>query len=310
VAPLFHAYGLGNSLAFPLAVGATTILEPTRPPAPSLVARVVRAEQPTLFFSVPTSFGALLAADLPPETFRSVRRAASAGEALPSEFFTRFLDRFGVQILDGIGSTEMAHIFLSNRAGAARPGTSGTPVGGYEVELRDDEGNVLAPGSSGHLFVRGTTAATGYYCQAEATRKTFLGDWIHTGDMYASSADGFYSYLGRSDDMLKVGGEWVSPAEVEAVILQYAGVIEVAVVGEATPDGLTHPVACLVAAAGIEIDVAAVTDHCKTRLAGFKRPRRIVVMPDLPKTATGKIQRVVLRERLNVNNVHRRQAVQ
>ncbi|MBI2766964.1 MAG: benzoate-CoA ligase family protein [Chloroflexi bacterium] len=297
VAPMFHAYGLGNSMVFPFSVGATAILEPTRPPTPALVASVVTAEEPTLFFSVPTAYGALLAAELPAGTFRSVRQAVSAGESLPGEFFTRFHERFGVEILDGIGSTELTHIFISNRNGAARPGTSGTPVGGYRVQLQDDGGHVLPPGSTGHLFVSGDTAATGYWCRADASRQTFRGEWLRTGDMYASSDDGFYSYLGRSDDMLKVGGEWVSPAEVEGVLLEDPAVVEVAVIGEATAEGLMQPVAYVVAAEGQAIDEASLVAHCKARLAGYKRPRRIVVLPELPKTATGKIQRAQLRER-------------
>jgi benzoate-CoA ligase family protein len=295
-APMFHAYGLGNSLSFPLSVGATAILEPNRPPTPALVAGVVTAEQPSLFFSVPTSYGALLAADLPADTFRSVRQAISAGEALPAEFFTRFRDRFGVEILDGIGSTELTHIFISNRPGSARAGTSGTPVAGYQVRLEDDEGNALPPGSTGHLYVSGDSAATGYWCQAGATRRAFRGEWVRTGDMYACSDDGVYSYLGRSDDMMKVGGEWVSPAEVEAVLLEYPAIVEAAVVGERSDEALTRPVAYVVLAAGQELDEEAVVRHCRDRLAGYKRPRRIVAVAELPKTATGKIQRAELRQ--------------
>ncbi|MFN0145758.1 MAG: benzoate-CoA ligase family protein [Dehalococcoidia bacterium] len=298
VAPLFHAYGLGNSLVFPLSVGATSILEPARPPIPARVAEVVREERPTLFFAVPTFYGALLAAGLPAETFSGVRQAVSAGEALPAELFTRFGERFGVEILDGIGSTEMGHIFISNRRGLARGGTSGTPVGGYQVELRDDAGTALPYGATGHLYVSGATAATGYWCRADATRRTFGGQWVHTGDMYATSLDGFYSYLGRSDDMLKVAGEWVSPAEVEAVLLERPEIVEAAVVGETTADGLTQPVAFVVAALGCTVDEAAIGSHCRERLAGFKRPRRLIVVDDLPKTATGKIQRAEMRKRL------------
>jgi benzoate-CoA ligase len=295
VAPLFHAYGLGNALSFPFSVGATAVLEPSRPPAPALVSSVVQAERPTLFFSVPTSYGALLAADLPPDTFRSVRLAVSAGEALPAEFYTRFKSRFGVEILDGIGSTEMTHIFISNRAGQARPGSSGTPVGGYEVRLEDDDGHALPPGSTGHLVVGGASAATGYWCQADSSRRTFRGGWVRTGDMYTSTEDGFYSYLGRSDDMMKVGGEWVSPAEVEAALLEYPGIVEAAVIGEPTEDGLTRPIAYVVLAAGHALDDEAIAGHCRARLAGYKRPRRVIPVPELPKTATGKIQRAELR---------------
>jgi benzoate-CoA ligase family protein len=296
VAPMFHAYGLGNSLSFPLSVGATAILEPTRPPAPALVESVVTSERPTLFFSVPTSYGALLASDLSADTFRSVRQAVSAGEALPEEFCTRFHERFGVEILDGIGTTELGHIVISNRRGKARPGTSGTVVGGYEVQLLDDEGNVLPLGSVGHLYVRGESAANGYWCQAETTRRTFRGEWVRTGDMYATSQDGFLSYLGRSDDMIKVGGEWVSPAEVEAALLEHTSIVEAAVIGETTPEGLLQPVAYVVAAPGQSVDAELLIAHCRARLAGYKRPRRIVSVPDLPKTATGKIQRVELRK--------------
>jgi benzoate-CoA ligase family protein len=298
-APLFHAYGLGNSLVFPLSVGATTILEPTRPPAPPLIAAVLNAERPTHFFSVPTSYGALLAAELPRETFLPVRRAVSAGEPLPAEFFTRFRERFGVEILDGIGSTELTHIFISNRAGSARPGSSGVPVGGYTVELRDDVGAPLPLGSSGHLFVRGETAATGYWCKAEVSRATFRGQWVSTGDMYASTEDGFFSYLGRHDDMMKVGGEWVSPAEVEEVLLRYPGVLEAAVVAETTTEGLTHPIAYVVPAPGVTLNEAAVIVYCREYLAGYKRPRRLIIASELPKTATGKIQRAEIRRTIS-----------
>ena len=193
VAPLFHAYGLGNALGFPLSVGATAILEAARPPKPDRVAEVVQAEQPTLFFSVPTFYAALLDADLPEDTFRSVRHGVSAGEALPAELFTRFRERFGVEILDGIGSTEMTHIYVSNRPGRCRPGSSGTVVGGYRVRLTDDGGNEVGPGTPGQLWVSGDSAATGYWCRTEATRASFQGEWFRSGDMYIESEDGFYT---------------------------------------------------------------------------------------------------------------------
>lgn len=299
VGPIFHAYGLGNSMTFPFSVGATSILEPARPPIPSLVASVVAAERPTLFFSVPTSYGSLLAAELPPDTFAGVRLGVSAGEALPAEFFTRFRDRFGVEVLDGIGTTELTHIFVSSRAGRARPGSTGTAVDGYEVRLEGDDGAPLPLGSTGRLCIRGSTAATGYWCRDEPTRHTFRGEWVVTGDMYTSTEDGYYSYLGRSDDMMKVGGEWVSPAEVEATLLEHGSIVEAAIIGEPTAEGLTVPVAYVVLAAGESLDEAAIVAHCRERLAGFKRPRRIVAMPELPKTATGKIQRAELRRNLN-----------
>jgi benzoate-CoA ligase family protein len=293
---MFHAYGLGNSLTFPLSVGATAVLEPTRPPTPALVAGLTRSEQPTLLFCVPTFYAALLAADLPPDSFASVRLAVSAGESLPAELYTRFRDRFGVEILDGIGSTELAHIYVSNRAGRVRPGTSGTPVGGYRVRLEDDDGLEVGADEPGQLSVAGDSMATGYWCRTHATRERFCGEWFRSGDMYTRSSDGFYSYLGRADDMLKVSGEWVSPAEVEGVLIEHPEVLEAAVVGVSDADGLTKPVAFVVPLAGAEIDADEILEFCRPRLAGFKRPRRAVVVDELPKTVTGKIQRAKVRE--------------
>jgi benzoate-CoA ligase family protein len=296
IAPMFHAYGLGNSLTFPLSVGATAVLEPTRPPTPALVAELTRSEQPTLLFCVPTFYAALLAADLPPDSFASVRLAVSAGEPLPAELYTRFRDRFGVEILDGIGSTELTHIYVSNRPGQVRPGTSGTPVGGYRVRLEDDDGLEVGPGEPGQLLVAGDSMATGYWCRTDATRERFCGEWFRSGDVYTRSADGFYSYLGRADDMLKVSGEWVSPAEVEAVLIEHPGVLEAAVVGVSDADGLIKPVAFVVPVADAEIEADEILEFCRPRLAGFKRPRRAVVVDALPKTVTGKIQRAKVRE--------------
>jgi benzoate-CoA ligase family protein len=297
VAPLFHAYGLGNALGFPLSVGAAAILDTTFPAKPDRVAEVVRAERATLFFSVPTFYAALLAADIPEDSFTSVRQAVSAGEALPAELFERFRDRFGVEILDGIGSTEMTHIYVSNRPGRCRPGSSGTVVGGYRVRLTDEDGIRVPPGTPGLLWVAGDSAATGYWCRTAATRESFHGEWFRSGDMYVESGDGFYSYLGRADDMFKVGGEWVAPAEVEAVLVEHADVLEAVVVGAFRTDGLMEVVACVVPGAARQIDPDALVEHCRGRLAGFKRPRRVLVLEELPKTATGKIQRAVLRER-------------
>jgi benzoate-CoA ligase len=295
IAPLFHAFGLGNGLTFPLATGATAILESTRPPTPQLVADIVRVEQPTVFFAVPTFYAALLAADLAEDAFASLRLAVSAGEPLPAELYSRFRDRFGVEILDGIGSTELTHIYISNRPGRVVPGTSGTVVGGYRIRVEDDEGNEAAIDTPGHLSVAGASLATGYWCRTAATRERFHGEWFRTGDMYSRSADGYYTYLGRADDMLKVAGEWVSPAEVEAVLVEHPDVLEVAVVGESV-DGLTWPVAYVVAKPGRTIEEAEVVEFCRGRLAGFKRPRRVLVIDDLPKTVTGKIQRARVRE--------------
>jgi benzoate-CoA ligase family protein len=299
VAPLFHAYGLGNSLGFPLSAGATVILEPVRPPKTATVAELVRDERPTLFFSVPTFYAALLAAELTDDAFEPVRLAVSAGEPLPAGLFVRFRARFGVEILDGIGSTEMTHIYVSNRARACRPGSSGTPVGGYRVRITDEDGAEVGPGTAGQLWVSGDSAATGYWCRTEATRQSFHGEWFRSGDMYVRSVDGFYTYLGRADDMFKVSGEWVAPAEVEAVLVEQPDVLEAAVFGAPRPDGLTEPVALVVPAGGQTVDPDALIGHCRERLAGFKRPRRIVVVDELPKTATGKIVRSRLLELLS-----------
>lgn len=295
VGPLFHAYGLGNSLAFPLSVGATSILEPTRPPTPALVAQILRAEQPTLFFSVPTFYAALLAAELPVDTFSSVRLAVSAAEPLAPELYTRFLERFGVEILDGVGSTEMTHIYVSNRAGQVRAGTSGQPVHGYRVRLEDEDGNEVPADTPGQLAVTGASLATGYWCRSEETRERFCGRWFRSADMYVRSSDGYYSYLGRADDMFKVGGEWVSPTEVEGVLVEHPAVQEAAVVSESI-DGLIKPVAYVIPTAGSVVDLDELRAFCRERLAGFKRPRRLIVVDELPKTVTGKIQRAKLRE--------------
>ncbi len=295
VGPMFHAYGLGNSISFPFSVGATTILVPTRPPTPNLVTDTVAAEQPTLFFCIPTFYAALNNAGLPPDAFASVRLAASAAEPLPAETFERFKERFGVTILDGIGSTEMLHIYLSNSESSLKPGTSGVPVPGYEVKLIDDNGNLQVPGEPGQLCVAGASAATGYWCRSEQSRATFQGPWMHTGDLYEQSDDGFYTYMGRVDDMLRVGGEWVSPAEVEGVLIQYETVLEAAVVGERDSEGIMRPVAFVIPVDGHTVGADELDGFCRQHLAGYKRPKRYEIVADLPKTATGKIQRYKLR---------------
>jgi benzoate-CoA ligase len=295
VGPMFHAYGLGNSLTFPLLAGACAIVEPTRPPTPSLVRELVSRFQPTLFFCIPTLYAALLASDLPDDTFASVRQGVSAAEPLPADTHQRFLDRFAVEILDGIGSTEMTHIFVSNRAGESRPGTSGRPVAGYEVELLDERDSPVSPGVPGHLYVSGESMATGYWCASGPSRRAFQGPRMRTGDMYERSADGYYTYLGRSDDMLRVGGEWVSPAEVEAVLISHPAVLEAAVVGGRDEMGTLRPMAYVVASPGSVVDTGELEVRCKAELAGYKRPNRFEVVESLPKTATGKVQRYKLR---------------
>ncbi|MGE5293102.1 MAG: benzoate-CoA ligase family protein, partial [Micromonosporaceae bacterium] len=296
VAKLFFAYGLGNSAFFPLAAGATAVLDPARP-APGLVAERLASYQPTLFFAVPSFYAALLAADLPRDALGSVRLAVSAGETLPAGIFHRFRDRFGVEILDGIGSTEALHIFLSNRPGSVRPGSSGTPVTGYEVDIRDETGQPVADGTPGDLYLKAPSAALGYWCRTDVTRKVFQGEWMRTGDVYVRSADGFYSCLGRSSDMIKAGGIWVSPAEVEARLLEYPGVAQAAVVGIASAEGLETPVACVVRAAGAPaVEAGELVAFCREGLAAFKRPREILFVDSLPTTATGKLRRFAVRD--------------
>lgn len=295
VGPMFHAYGLGNSLTFPFSVGASAVLEPTRPPTPQLVAGIVTSHRPTLFFCIPTFYAALVASDLDPATFSSVRFGVSAAEALPAETFERFRDRFGVTILDGVGSTELLHIYLSNLPDRFAPGRSGVAVPGYDVRLVDETGAEQQDGQPGQLLVRGPSMATGYWCRTETTRDTFVGEWMKTGDLYECDADGFHTYLGRVDDMLRVGGEWVSPAEVEGVLIEHPAVLEAAVVGERGEDGVLRPIAYVVAAASADPRPDDLTTFCRERLAGYKRPRRYEIVDDLPKTATGKIQRFKLR---------------
>jgi benzoate-CoA ligase family protein len=295
VAKLFFAYGLGNSALFPLSVGATTVLEPARP-TPDLVADVLRKHQPTLFFGVPTFYAGLLAADLPADTFASVRLCASAGEPLPAELYKRFTARFGVDIIDGIGSTEALHIFLSNVPGEVRAGTTGRPVPGYDLRLVDDEDRPVPVGTPGHLQLRGGSLTTGYWCRTETTRAAFQGEWMRTGDTYVVDDDGYYSCLGRSNDMIKAGGIWVSPGEVEACLLAQAGVAMAAVVAVPDADGLDKPVACVVAAKDVVLDPETLIAACRASLASFKRPRHVLVVDELPLTATGKIRRFQVRE--------------
>ncbi|MEU9347732.1 benzoate-CoA ligase family protein [Streptomyces sp. NPDC048278] len=296
VAKLFFAYGLGNSLFFPLAAGGTALLEPARP-SPALFAKRAAADRATVLFGTPSFYGPLLAsADVPDDAFTTVRLGVAAGEALPAPMYHGMLRRFGVEVLDGIGSTEMLHIFVSNRPGRVHPGSSGEPVPGYTVELRDAQGEVVAgTGTPGELYVRGESAAVGYWCRAETTRQVFLGDRVRTGDTYVRNADGTYTCLGRTGDLLKAGGIWVSPAEVEERLLAHPDVAEAAVVGAPDADGLDKPVACVVPVPGRDIDPDALVAWCREGLAAFKRPRVVLQLPELPRTPTGKIRRNVLR---------------
>ncbi|GLZ05173.1 benzoate--CoA ligase [Actinomadura sp. NBRC 104412] len=297
VAKLFFAYGIGNSMFFPLSVGATALLEPSRP-SPDLFARRATADQATLLFGTPSFWGPLLASDVPDDAFATVRQGVSAGEALPPRMYHGMLDRFGVEVLDGIGSTEMLHIFISNRPGKVHPGSSGTPVPGYDIELRDPDGGGLIEGvgEPGELYVRGESAAVGYWCRAETSRKVFLGDWCRTGDTYVRNDDGTYTCMGRTNDLLKAGGIWVSPTEVEERLLAHPDVAEVAVVGVPDADDLDKPVACVVPKPGGKVEPDELIAWCREGLASFKRPRAVVALEELPKTATGKIRRNVLRD--------------
>lgn len=297
-AKLFFAYGLGNSLSFPLSVGATTILLSERP-TPQAVCRILKEYRPTIFYGVPTLYSALLASgELPKREESNLRRCTSAGEALPAEVGRRWFDHFGVDILDGLGSTEMLHIFLSNRPGANRYGTSGQPVPGYEIRLLDDDGKPVSQGELGELHVNGPTSAAYYWNNREKSRNTFIGPWTKSGDKYSQSTDGYFTYGGRGDDMLKVSGIWVSPFEVESALASHAAVLEAAVVGQADKNGLIKPKAFVVLKPNTPPSAelaAALQQHVKGHLAPYKYPRWIEFVAELPKTATGKIQRFKLR---------------
>jgi acyl-coenzyme A synthetase/AMP-(fatty) acid ligase len=337
VAKLFFAYGLGNALYFPFSVGATTILWPG-PPTPEHVYAVIETHRPTLFYSVPTGYGMMLAherrrpapstrlrasreksrdeglhddnhgegqdshsADLQVRDFdlSSVRLAVSAGEALPAALYNRFKQRFGVDIIDGIGSTEALHMFISNRSGAIRPGSSGLLVNGYEARILDDDGVPVRANDIGNLWIKGDSICAGYWNQHEKTKNTIEGHWIRTGDKYTQDEDGFFWYAGRSDDMLKVGGLWVSPVEVENALMAHPAVLECGVVGQEDRDTLVKPMAFVVVRSGAAPTPELATElqqFVRERLAEYKRPRWVEFLPELPKTATGKIQRFRLRE--------------
>jgi benzoate-CoA ligase len=299
-AKLFFAYGLGNSLTFPLVTGATAILMAERP-TPEAVFRRLVLHRPTVFCAVPTLFAAMLASPaLPRRDQVAMRIATSAGEALPADVGRRFTEHFGVEILDGLGSTEMLHVYLSNRPGDVRYGTTGTPVPGYELRIVGEDGLPVAPGEVGELQISGPTAAMGYWNNREKSRDTFQGRWTRSGDKYSVDAEGRYVYAGRSDDMLKVSGIYVSPIEVESALITHPAVLEAAVIGRADGAGLVKPHAFVVLKPGGAPSPAlaeALQQHVKTRLAPYKYPRSIEFIDELPKTATGKIQRFRLRAR-------------
>lgn len=295
-AKLFFAYGLGNGLSFPMSVGATTVLMAERP-TPAAVFKRWIDQQPTIFFGAPTGFAGMLASpDLPSREQVALRLASSAGEALPAELGERFTAHFGVEIIDGIGSTEMLHIFLSNRPGQVRYGTTGWPVEGYEVVLRDDDGLPVLDGETGDLYIKGPSAALMYWNNRDKTRETFQGGWTKSGDKYVHNLDGTYTYAGRSDDMLKVSGIYVSPFEVEATLIQHPAVLEAAVIGKKDTDGLVKTKAFIVLKEDQSVTEAELKAFVKERLAPYKYPRFMQFVRELPKTATGKIQRYKLRE--------------
>jgi benzoate-CoA ligase family protein len=293
-AKAFFAYGLGNSLLFPFAVGASSVLEPA-PSRPDLIAGAAQKYGATLFFAGPTFFANMLRAELPADALAGVRLAASAGEALPASLYERWTSRFGADILDGIGMTEMLHIFCSNRPGQVRPGTTGVAVPGYDLRLLDEAGNAVTDGSPGTLYVRGESTASGYWSRYDASRQVFQGEWLRTGDTYVRDTDGYYTCLGRTGDLLKASGIWMSPAEVEARLLAHEAVAQAVVVAAADADGLEKPVAFVITESGHAVTEAELIEFCREALPSFKRPRKVEFVTAYPTTATGKVRRVELR---------------
>lgn len=301
VARLFFAYGLGNAGYFPLYCGATTILSPARPTPAGIFADIERY-RPTLFFSVPTNYAALLAyrrADGGEFDLSSVRQAVSAGESLPAPLFERFNQRFGVEILDGLGSTESLQMVISNRPGEVKPGSSGKVIPGYEARLVDEQGRDVDEGEIGNLLIKGDSLCAGYWNQHEKTKDTFEGHWFRTGDKYYRDEDGYFWYAGRANDTFKVSGRWLSPAEVESALIAHPAVREAAVVARDDENGLTKPAAYVVLNPDFLPSpklAGELEEWVAQKVGGYKRPRWIEFSPDLPKTATGKLQRFKLRE--------------
>jgi benzoate-CoA ligase family protein len=296
---LFHAYGLGNGLMFPFHVGATTVLYPGKPQAKAIL-ETAQANRPTLFFSVPTLYAAMLQeAEQTASDLGSVRLAVSAAEPLPAEIFRRWKERFGVEILDGIGSTEVLHIYLSARAGNVRPGSTGQVVPGYELALVDHAGHAVPPGAIGDMLVAGPSTAPGYWNRDSLTRDRMRGRWFFTGDKYSVDEDGYYWYAGRSDDMFRVSGQWVSPIEVESALIEHSCVLEAAVIAFEEDTGLHTPLAFVVLRDGHVASTELVSElqlFVKQRITPYKYPRRIEFIAELPKTAAGKVLRYRLRE--------------
>lgn len=299
IAKLFFAYGLGNGLYFPFYVGGSAVLYPDKF-IPDVYFDLIKKYKPSLFFGVPTAYGAMLqAADsIPDLDLSSVRYCVSAGEALPKPIFEAWKKKFNLIILDGIGSTEITHIFISNRPDDFRPGTSGKPVPGYEAKIVDQDGNKLPEGEVGTLMIKGESIAAYYWNKHEKTKETFCGPWINTGDKYYVDAEGYYIYVGRGDDMIKAGGIWVSPVEVESTVMEHHAVLECGVVGALDKDDLVKPKAYVVLKEGFNASEELAIElkaFVKERIAPYKYPRWIEFTPQLPKTATGKIMRFMLR---------------
>ena len=294
-AKLFFAYGLGNALTFPFSVGASVVLMAERPTPDAVFKRWIE-QRPTVFFGAPTGFAGMLASpNLPKRSEITLRLVSSAGEALPADLGERFTAQYGVEIVDGIGSTEMLHIYLSNRPGDVRYGTTGFPVPGYTLSLRGDDGREVPDGEVGDLYISGQSTAMYYWENVAKSRDTFQGAWLKSGDKYVRNADGTYTYAGRSDDMLKVSGVYVSPFEVEATLVQHTAILEAAVIGVPDANGLTRVKAYVVLKDGVTATSEELQAFVKERLAPYKYPRQIEFLDELPKTATGKIQRFRLR---------------
>ena len=297
-AKLFFAYGLGNAMTFPLWVGATAILSDRRP-SPEMTFEVIERFKPSLYFGVPTLYAAQLRSlDSESRDFSSVRACVSAGEALPADILRRWEEKTGLIILDGIGSTEALHIFISNNLNDYRPGTSGRVVPGYEAKIIGDDGDSVPQGQTGRLVVKGASTARYYWNNPQKTADTMRGNWVDTGDTYLQDESGYFVYCGRSDDMLKVGGIWCSPVEIENRLIEHPKVLEAAIVGRLDEDRLIKPEAYIVLNEPVdagEVLAAELMEHCKSGLARYKYPRWFNFVEELPKTATGKIQRFKLR---------------
>jgi benzoate-CoA ligase family protein len=294
-AKAFFAYGLGNSILFPLSAGASSVLLPS-PARPDLAAEAAGKYGATLFFAGPSFFANMLRAGMPADALAGVRLAVSAGEALPAPLYHRWTGHFGIDILDGIGMTEMLHIYLSNRPGDVRPGTTGVAVPGYDLQVLDEGGFPVAEGRPGILYVRGGSTATGYWSRYDVSRQVFQGEWLRTGDTYIKDPDGYYAYLGRTGDMLKASGVWVSPAEVETQLLEHEAVAAAVVVAGMDADGLEKPVAFVITKPDSAVTEAELIDFCREHLPSVKRPRKVVFTDSFPTTATGKVRRVELRK--------------